>query len=110
MILDYRRLSFNKLNKDYYPLQAFFNYEISQEEIDEWLANDVGYDQISGEINIISVELVLTIFSSHDFKLEAVCTSDCGNRFIIGVDDHFTNADEFICLIADYGKVRLENI
>ena len=45
MTFDYRRLSFNKLDQTCYPLRAFFNYEMSQEEIDEWLANDIGYDQ-----------------------------------------------------------------
>ena len=109
MNIDYNKVSFNELDMEY-PLQAFFNYEITQEEISEWLANEVTCDEIPEEITIVGMELCLTIFSRHDFKLEAVCTSDGGSQFWVELNNQFTNADEFISLIPDYGKIKLENL
>ena len=86
------------------------NYETTQEEISEWLANEVTCDEIPEEITIVGMELCLTIFGRHDFKLEAVCTSDGGSQFWVELDNQFTNADEFISLIPDYGKIKLEDL
>ena len=109
MNIDYSKVSFNELDIEY-PLQAFFNYETTQEEISEWLANEVTCDEIPEEITIVGMELCLTIFGRHDFKLEAVCTSDGGSQFWVELDNQFTNADEFISLIPDYGKIKLEDL
>ena len=106
MIIDYNKVTFNELKMEY-PLQAFFNYKITQEEILVWLANEVSCDEISEEIAIVEMDLCLTIFGRHDFKLDAVCTSDCGSLFWVEFDNKFTNADEFISLIPDYGKIKL---
>lgn len=107
MNIDYNKVSFNELDMEY-PLQAFFNYEITQEEISEWLANEVTCDEIPEEIIIVGMELCLTIFGRHDFKLEVVCTSDGGIQFWVELNNQFTNADEFISLIPDYGKLKIE--
>lgn len=109
MNIDYNKVSFNELDMEY-PLQAFFNYEISKNEIDEWLANEVSCEEIPEEISIVGIELCLTIFARHDFKLEAVCTSDGGNQFWVELNNKFTNADEFVSLIPDYGKIKLEDL
>ena len=107
MNIDYNKVSFNELDMEY-PLQAFFNYEISQNEIDEWLANEVSCEEIPEKITIVGMELCLTIFGRHDFKLEAVCTSDGGSQFWVELDNQFRNADELIQLIPDYGKLKIE--
>ena len=56
MNIDYSKVSFNELDMEY-PLQAFFNYETTQEEISEWLANEVTCDEIPEEINIMGMEI-----------------------------------------------------
>ena len=109
MNIDYSKVSFNELDMEY-PLQAFFNYEISQNEIDEWLANEVSCEEIPEEISIVGIELCLTIFAKNDFKLEAVCTSNGGNQFWVELHNQFTNAYEFISLIPDYEEIKLEDL
>lgn len=109
MNIDYNKVSFNELDMEY-PLQAFLNYNMTQNEIDEWLVNEVSCEEIPEEITVIGVELCLTIFTRHDFKLEAVCTSDGGNQFWVELHNQFTNADEFVSLIPDYGKIKLEDL
>ena len=106
MNIDYSRVSFNEIDIGY-PLQIFFGYETTQKEISKWLANEVTCDEIPEEITIIKMELCLTIFARHDFKLEAICTSDCGTQFWVTLNDQFTNADEFIALIPDHVKIKL---
>ena len=109
MKIDYSKVTFNELDMEY-PLQAFFNYNISQKEIDEWLSNDVICEEIPEEVSIIGIELCLTVFGKHDFKLEAICTSDGGSQFWIELFNKFANADEFICMIPNYGKIKLEDL
>ena len=107
-MLDYRKITFNEIDDTDKPLQVFYNYDLSQKEINEWLANEVTCEEIPEEITIVGTELCLTIFSRHDFKLEAVCTSDGGSQYWIELDNQFTNADEFIQMIPDYGKLHVE--
>lgn len=106
MNIDYTKVTFNKLNNEY-PLQVFFSYQISQNEINEWLANEVTCEEIPEEISIVEIELCLTIFGRHDFKLEAICVSECGSQFFVELNNHFTNADELISLIPDYGRIAI---
>lgn len=41
-------------------------------------------------------------------NLEAVCNNDNAEQFWFELDRQFRNADEFIQLIPDYGKLRIE--
>lgn len=109
-MLDYSRITFNEIDDTDKPLQVFYNYDLSQEEIDEWLANGFTCKEIPKGITIVGIELCLTIFSRHDFKLEMVCTSDGENKYWIELEDQFTNADEFIQMIPEYGKLKIETV
>jgi hypothetical protein len=110
MKIDYNKLSFNELDNDVYPLQVFFNYAMLQDEIDEWVANEVTDKEIPKGVSIKGIELLLTIFGKHDFKLEAVCTSNDNNQYWVELDNMFSNADEFISLIPNYEKIKLEEL
>lgn len=109
-MLNYEKITFNEIDDTDKPLQVFYNYDVSQEEINEWLANEVACAEIPEEITIVAIELCLTIFSRHDFKLEAVCTSDWGSQYWIELEYQFTNADEFLQMIPDYGKLNIETV
>ena len=107
-MLDYAKITFNEIDDTDKPLQVFYNYDLTQTEIEELIEEYATEDEVPKEVSIVGIELCLTIFARHDFKLEAICTSDAGEQFWVELHNQFTNADEFVSLIPDYGKLRIE--
>lgn len=104
MSINFNKVSFNELD-DEYPVKVFYNYALSENELNEWIANEIE-DELPNEW-FVGVELVLTIFNKHDFKLEAVFTSETREQHWVELEQFMRNADEFITLIPNYGKMRL---
>lgn len=105
-MLDYSKISFNELDNDAFPTMAFFNYDALENEIAELVENYASEDEVPKGTEITNIELGLSIFSSHDFKLEAFCN----DNYSFELDKQFSNADELIAMIPDYGKIRIQNM
>lgn len=106
-MLDYTKISFNELDDTDKPLQVFYNYDLQKNEIDDFLEEYATVEEIPEGVSIQKIELCLTIYEKHDFKLEACCTDTENNQYWVELNTWFTNADEFINLIPDYGKIKL---
>lgn len=104
-MLDYTKISFNELDDTGKPLQAFYNYDLKESEIDNFLEEYVTVEEVPEGVSIQKVELCLTIYARHDFKLEACCTDTENNQYWVELNAQFTNADEYIQMIPDYGKI-----
>lgn len=104
-MLDYTKITFNELDDTDKPLQAFYNYDLKESEIDSFLEEYATVEEVPEGVSIQKVELCLTIYAQHDFKLEACCTDTDNNQYWVELKSQFTNADELISLIPDYGKV-----
>ena len=107
-MLDYRKITFNEIDDTDKPLQAFYNYDLSREEIEDFVEKYATEDEVPRGMYLFNIELCLSIYSAHDFKLEAVVTNDNAEQFWIEISKQFTNADEFIQMIPDYGKLHVE--
>lgn len=105
-MLDFTRIGFNELDTDE-PLQAFYNYDLKESEIDDFLEECAIFEEIPKGVHIQKIELCLTIYAQHDLKLEACCTDTNNEQYWIEINKQFTNADEFISLIPNYGNIKL---
>lgn len=103
-MLDYTKITFNELDDTDRPLQAFYNYDLQKNEIDDFLKEYATIEEVPEGVSIQKVELCLTIYEKHDFKLEACCTSMENEQYWVELNTQFTNADEFINLIPDFGN------
>lgn len=108
MKIDVKKLTFSDMDKTSYPLQAFFHYAMSEEEIQDWLSKEVSREDIPEEITITDVELAFTFFTKQDVKVEAICTSLDGTQFLVDVQEFMRSVDEFIALIPDFEKAFRE--
>lgn len=106
-MLDFSKITFNEVDDSERPLQIFYNYDLSQNGIEEFIERYATEDDIPKEASICNVELCLTIYSESDFKLEGCCTDTENDQYWVDVDYMFTNADEFISLIPDCEKKKL---
>lgn len=106
-MLDFTKITFNELDDTGKPLQAFYNYNLKESEIDNFLEESATVKEVPEGVSIQKVELCLTIYARHDFKLEACCTDTENNQYWVELNSQFTNADEFIQMIPDYGKMRI---
>lgn len=106
-MLDFTKISFNELDTDK-PLQAFYNYDLEESKIDSFLEEYAIFEEIPKDVSIQKLELCLTIYAQHDFKLEACCTDTNNEQHWVELNKQFTNADEFICLIPNYGNIKLQ--
>lgn len=106
-MLDYTKITFNEIDDTDKPLQVFYNYDVTQTEIEELVEEYADEDEVPRGMYLYGIELCLTIYSARDFKLEGVVTNDNNEQFWFELDKQFTNADEFIQLIPDYGKLRI---
>ena len=106
-MLDYTKVTFNELDDTDKPLQVFYNYDLEQSEIDDLLREYATVEEIPEGVSVQKVELCLTIYARHDFKLEACCTDTDNNQYWIELDTQFTDADKLISLIPDYWKIKL---
>lgn len=108
IMLDYTKITFNEIDDTDKPLQVFYNYDATQTEIEKLVEEYATEDEVPRGMYLYGIELCLTIYSARDFKLEGVVTNDNNEQFWFEFDKQFTNADEFIQLIPDYGKLRIE--
>lgn len=106
-MLDYTKITFNELDDTDKPLQAFYNYDLKESEIDSFLEEYATVEEVPEGVSIQKVELCLTIYAQHDFKLEACCTDTNNEQYWVEINKQFTNADEFIQMIPDYGKIKI---
>lgn len=137
MKIDYSKLSFCRVERveedTEYPVMAFFNYDATRKEIDEWLAEwrakwrewrteipenaTVGFDEIPEDVTIKSVEFLLTIHfidGKRIFVVEAGCRCDDEQYYWVEVGrsdealaEEKLNTDEFISRIPNYIKVEV---
>lgn len=107
-MLDYTKITFNELNDTDNPLQVFYNYDLEKREIDNFLEEYMTADEVPENTSIQNVELCLTIYADHDFKLEACCTDTENNQYWVTLHDQFTNADEFISLIPESERAKFQ--
>lgn len=105
-MLDFTKIVFNEIDNEK-PLQIFYEYNLSQSEIGNFLEEYTTVDEVPEGISVKNIELCMTVYSSHDFKLEAFCTGTNNEQYWVELDKQFTNADEFIQLIPDYGKLKI---
>lgn len=106
-MLDYMKIAFNEMDNTDKPLQVFYNYNLKEKEINDFLEECVTIEEVPKGVSIKKVELCLTIYAKHDFKLEACCTDINNKQYWVELNEQFTNADEFISLIPNYGKIKL---
>jgi hypothetical protein len=106
-MLDYTKITFNELDNTDKPLQAFYNYDLKESEIDSFLEEYATVEEVPEGVSIQKVELCLTIYAQYDFKLEACCTDTNNEQYWVEINKQFTNADEFIQMIPYYGKIKL---
>ena len=106
-ILDYTKITFNELDATDKPLHAFYNYDLKENEIDSFLEEYTTVEEVPEGVSVQKVELCLTIYAQHDVKLEACCTDTNNEQYWVEINKQFTNADEFIQMIPDYGKIKL---
>lgn len=106
-MLDFTKISFNEIDDTDKPLQVFYNYDATQTEIENLVEEYATEDEVPRGMYLCGIELCLSIYSSSDFKLEAVCTNDNNEQFWFELDTQFSNADEFIQLIPNYGKLKI---
>ena len=108
-MLNYAKITFNELDDADKPFQAFYNYDLKGSEINDFLEEYATIEEIPENVSIQKIELCLTIYARHDFKLEACCTDTENNQYWIEIITQFFNADEFINLIPNYKKLFNEN-
>lgn len=109
-VLDYTKITFNELDdtdKPLQPLQAFYNYDLIESEIDDFLEEYATVEEVPEGVSIQKVELCLSIYTRQDFKLEACCTDTNNEQYWVELNKQFINADEFVDLIPDYEKIRI---
>ncbi|WP_346991277.1 hypothetical protein [Agathobacter rectalis] len=106
-MLDYTKITFNELDDTDKPLQAFYNYDLKESEMEDFLEEYATIEEVPEGVSIREVELCLTIYTPHDFKLEACCTDTNNEQYWVEINKQFTNADEFTQMIPNYGKIKL---
>ena len=106
-MLDFTKITFNELDDTDKPLQSFYNYDLKESEIEDFLEEYATIEEVPEGVSIQKVELCLTIYAQNDFKLEACCTDTNNEQYWVEINKQFTNADEFIQMIPNYGKIKL---
>lgn len=106
-MLDYTKITFNELDDTDKPLQAFYNYDLKESEIENFLEEYTTIEEVPEGVSVQKVELCLTIYTQQDFKLEACCTDINNEQYWVEINKQFTNADEFIQMIPNYEKIKL---
>lgn len=106
-MLDFTKISFNELDDTDKPLQAFYNYNLKENEIDDFMEEYATGEEVPEGVSIQKVELCLTIYARHDFKLEACCADTKNNQYWVELNSQFTNADDFVQMIPGYEKMRI---
>ena len=89
-MLERTKITFNELDDTDKPLHAFFNYDLKENEIDDFLEAYATVEEVPEGVSIQKVELCLTIYARHDFKLEACCTDTDNNQYWVELKSQFT--------------------
>lgn len=116
-MFDYTKISFNEMDNDEVPLQFFFNYNLSADELDTFLAYNTTDEDISEDKNVTSLEICVCMFSEYDWKVQLICTLDDNSQEwvdLLDVDEcdefieiiHNTNTEESEEAYANYEYVR----
>lgn len=106
-ILDFKKISFNELGDTDTPLQAFYNYDLQGNEIETFLRTYASTEEVPEGVSIQKIELCLTFYSKHDFKLEACCMDTDNNPHWVEMIKQFTNAGKFISLMPNNIKTQI---
>ena len=70
-MLNYNKIFFNETDEGD-PIQYFFGYDITESELDRFLAYYIEEDNFASDTEVVLQELCLTEFSDDDYKLEAI--------------------------------------
>lgn len=62
-MLDYTKITFNELDDTDKPLQAFYNYDLKESEIDDFLEEYATVEEVPEGVSVQKVELCLTIYA-----------------------------------------------
>ena len=104
-MLDFTKITFNEIDNEK-PVQVFYGYDLTQSGIDKFLEEYATCEEVPEGVSIQNVELCLTIYSQHEFKLEACCTDADNEQYWVVISKQSTNADEFIRLIPNYETIK----
>lgn len=100
-MLDYTKITFTELED---PLQVFYNYDLGQHEIDDFLRKYATVDEVPEGVSIQKIELCLTLYARHGFKMEARCIDTENNQYWVKLPTQFVdeeNVDKLVDLIPD---------
>ena len=108
-MLDFTKMAFNEINETDIPLQIFYGYDLNKQEIKNFFDTYATVEEVPEGVSIQKIELLLSIYAKHDFKLEACCTDSDNNQYWVEINLQFANADEFIRLLPDCTKEILKS-
>lgn len=108
-MLDFTKIAFNEIDGTYIPLQIFYSYDLNKQEIKNFLDIYATEEEVPEDVSIQKIELLLSAYAKHDFKLEACCTDSDNNQHWVEINFRFANAVKFIQLLPDYAKGILKS-
>ncbi|MDL2248774.1 hypothetical protein LJB89_03670 [Tyzzerella sp. OttesenSCG-928-J15] len=112
-MIDMKQLAYSEIDSSTYPTQIYFIYDVSSEKIRE-LVNDIDCcdNDVPDGFNVnnnLSAEIVLTIFSKGDFKLECFVSDENGAQGWYTLDYQMLNAADYLELIPNDIEVSFIN-
>ena len=107
-MLDFTKMTFNEIDETDVPLQIFYGYDLNKQEIKNFLDIYATAEEVPEDVSIQKIELLLSVYAKHNFKLEACCTDSNNNQYWVEINLQFVNADEFIRLLPDCAKEILK--
>jgi len=107
-MLDFTKITFNELDDTDKPYQVFYGYELDQNGIDDLLRIYADDKDIPEDAIVQNIELCLTCYSRHDYKLEACCTDINNKQYWIELSFRLTNCDEFIKIIPECERIKIK--
>ncbi len=108
-MLDFTKIAFNEIDGTYVPLQIFYGYDLNKQEIKNFLDIYATAEEVPEDVSIQKIELLLSAYAKHDFKLEACCTDSDYNQHWVEIHFRFANAVKFIRLLPDCAKGILKS-
>ena len=105
-MLDYSKITFNEIDDTDRPLEVFYNYDLTQTEIEKLVRKYATEDDVPKGVRLCNIELMLSIYSKNDFKLEAVGNDDDGEQYWIELEQQSRNEDELLQLIPEHVKMK----
>lgn len=108
-MLDFTKITFNEIDGTYVPLQIFYGYDLNKQEIKNFLDIYATAEEVPEDVSIQKIELLLSAYAKHDFKLEACCIDSDNNQYWVEINFRFANAVKFIRLLPDCAKGILKS-